>query len=247
MKPHSFQICNRQYKIIFKSGFFLLCLIFFILFCFLGTWQVYRYHFKKDLLMRHQRNITAEPIPFLQLKNSESLPYHPVSVVGHYQGNNTLFLQNQYHDDIPGFEVITPFKIKGEEKLLLIDRGWIQKTDQRTPVITNTDDELRIIGSIKLLNEHQFILGQNILEPNKMPLIIQKISINDISEKTHSAYFPFILRLSPREPYGYVREWKMNQIVPERHMAYAIQWYGLAVIMIIGFICFSCERQDEKN
>lgn len=246
MKAHSFQFRNQQYKIVFKPVFFLLCLIFFTLFCLLGTWQVYRYYFKKDLLLKYQRNIIATPIPFVEIDNLEALQFHPVSVEGHYVSEDTLFLQNQYHDDIPGFEVITPFKIKGENKLLLIDRGWIQKTELRTPVITKMDEDQRLVGSIKLLNEHHFILGENILEPNKVPLIIQKISLNDISEKTHAAYFPFILRLSPDEPHGYLREWKMNQIVPERHMAYAVQWYGLAIIMIIGFICFCCERRDEK-
>jgi cytochrome oxidase assembly protein ShyY1 len=42
-----------------------------------------------------------------------------------------------------------------------------------------------------------------------------------------------VLLLDPRQPDGYVRDWKPPGLDPSRHFSYAIQWWGFAVVLLV--------------
>jgi surfeit locus 1 family protein len=188
------------------------CVFFIIVFSVLGCWQLHRYAYKKNLLQTHQK----------------------ITLTGHYINNLTLFLQNRYYQGQYGIEVITPFKIAGENKLLLVNRGWI-KTNNATVPIQNIQGKQKITGNIKLF-EPEFILGKIILKQTPTELIIQKIDINALSKATHEVFYPFVLRLDTTQPHGFVRDWVITTIPPERHMAYAIQWFLMAAVLVVIFL-----------
>lgn len=222
----------------FKMGFFVLCLLFFMLFSLLGWWQVQRFHFKQKILSDYQKNFSQEPLPFEAISNPEQKPFLKVSIKGEYVTEESILIQKFINGKL-GFEVITPFKLNKAERLMLIDRGWFEHS-----VMTNSENvrgEQQIVGRIALINEPHFILGKNILS-DKPKLVMQKMDIPELSQKTGKKYYPFLLLLDPKEPHGFLREVKLTSVVPERHMAYAVQWFGLALVTLIGFICFSIER-----
>ena len=41
------------------------------------------------------------------------------------------------------------------------------------------------------------------------------------------------LLLNAGEPQGYVRDWHPGGIGPERHLSYAIQWWGFAALALV--------------
>jgi surfeit locus 1 family protein len=225
-------------KLQFYPRFFLLCLMFFILFCLLGIWQIHRYYYKKSLLVSYQACATASPKVFSEvIKQKGNLQFLPVSVDGNYMTTLTVLMPTQYQGQ-EGFEILTPMKLSNDKKLLLVDRGWIAKAqDQRLPKIAVVTGRQHITGYIKY-NEYRFILGSNILSENIVPMVVQRIDIDEMCNVTHHDFYPFMLRLNPKEPNGFVRDWSIATIVPERHLAYALQWFGLAVVVVIGYIAF---------
>ncbi len=42
-----------------------------------------------------------------------------------------------------------------------------------------------------------------------------------------------ILLLDANNPHGYVRAWKPPGLPPMRHLSYAIQWWGFAVVLLV--------------
>jgi len=184
-----------------------------VLFLILGGWQLHRYEFKKNLLHTQKIMVTQ----------------------GYYLNHLTFFLQNRYYQDQYGIEIITPFKILGDNKLLLVDRGWI-KTNNQTIPISPIQGKQKITGNIKLLNEPEFILGKVILKQTPTELIIQKIDINALSKATHQLFYPFVLRLDHTQPHGFARDWVITTMPPERHMAYAVQWFLMAFVVLIIFL-----------
>jgi surfeit locus 1 family protein len=42
-----------------------------------------------------------------------------------------------------------------------------------------------------------------------------------------------IVLLEPDEPDGYVRKWRVTEMSPERHVAYALQWFAFAATLVI--------------
>lgn len=240
----SFQFHFRQnvYSVTFRLGFSSLCLFLFCLCCYLGVWQLQRYHFKKTLLSNYTITLTAAPKPFLA-HSTENTQFEKVSVQGDYLNELTMLVQNRFYQDQMGYEVLTPLKIPGDDKLLLINRGWIAKPhNQSLPILNPAKQKQNISGYIKRTDEYQFILGKNILQPNSQPLVMQKIDIKEISRVTHQTYYPFILRLDASQSDGFIRDWTIATVLPQRHMAYAVQWFALAIVLLIAYFGFCCER-----
>ncbi len=228
------------------KGFLLLCLFFVAVFILMSVWQWHRYDYKKTLMNKFEARLKTLPMPFQLLQFQNDLQFQPIAVDGEYD-NDLQFLQNRLHDGVLGFEVLTPFRIAGSQKLLLIDRGWIKKPDNASlpfiPVVSSLE---HLTGYIKILDEYQFILGKNIIEPDKKPLIMQKIDVEEISRITKKDFYPYILRLDPINENGFVRDWVISSTLPERHLMYALQWLAFSLVVIFGFFYFSLERRTHE-
>lgn len=234
----TFHFRQNTYCFKFRRGFSLLCLFLFILCIALGQWQLHRYAYKKTLLATYQKRLHEKPQDFQIIVSQQDLQFQPVKIAGEYVNSLTMLIQNRFYHDEPGFEVLTPLKISGDKKLLLVDRGWIKNPDI-LPVLKKQE----ITGHIKLLDEYQFILGDNLLQPDKKPYVLQRVDINEISQITHQAFYPFILRLDANQENGFVRDWTIVTVMPARHMAYAIQWFALALVLLIAYLCFCFEKR----
>jgi surfeit locus 1 family protein len=242
MASIQFQFRRHYYLAKFRPGFFALCLLFFCLMCYLGVWQLHRYHFKQTLLTDYQQRASNAPAPFTALALTADLQFQHVKVQGELLDSLTMLVENRVHDGHMGFEVVTPLQIKGQDKLLLVDRGWVAEPPRFTGA-----QSAEITGVIKFLNEYQFILGKNILQPDVTPLRMQKIDTQEISKSLQKEVYPFVLRLDANAQHGFLREWTMGGMTPERHMGYAVQWFIMAAVLLCAYFCFCIERVGPVN
>jgi surfeit locus 1 family protein len=51
-----------------------------------------------------------------------------------------------------------------------------------------------------------------------------------------------VLLLAADSPNGYVREWKPPGLAPMRHLSYAIQWWGFAVVLLVLYFGLNFRR-----
>lgn len=240
-----FHFRQRPYQFHFKMGFFFLTLFFFITFCALGTWQFYRYHFKQALLEAYQTRLNSTPKEFTLISRSASeLQFQRVTVEGTFENKQLIYMQNQQYKGRMGYEVFTPMHITGEQKLLLVDRGWLPQ-EQRGHWTATSIGPQQITGYVKLLNEHFFILGKNIYS-TEFPLILQRIDFRELEQLTHATFFPFIVRQTSSVQDGLTRDWIITSVLPVKHLGYSIQWFLMALVLIIAFFCFCCEPLNHE-
>ena len=215
----------------------------------LGVWQIHRFQFKKNLIHTYQKRLNEIPMPFMFAANSSNAQFQSISVEGEYLNELTFFIQDRIYQGESGFEVFTPLRIKNDDKLLLVDRGWIKKTKNQTLNLPAVQGKQSLVGYIKYVDEYQFVLGNNILSPEKKPLIMQKMDIKELSRITDRMFYPFVVRLDPAMANGFVRDWVISVTPPERHRMYAIQWFALAIVLIIAYISFCTEvvRESDAN
>ncbi|XP_069122150.1 surfeit locus protein 1-like isoform X2 [Argopecten irradians] len=113
----------------------------------LGTWQVYRKEWKEGKIAYMERKVTSTPIPLpdnLEDLQDKDMEYTPVRVVGEFDHNLERFIYprpNVQHTHVSevkgmgvtpsrgGMLVVTPFKLKDRMERILINRGWIPKTN----------------------------------------------------------------------------------------------------------------------
>lgn len=208
----------------------LLALIMLVILILLGVWQTKRYHYKQNLLSQYQAALRQSPTDFSKLNENDNNNFKPVYLTGHYLNEKTLLLENRYQQGRPGVEVLTPFQINHQSRVLLINRGFTSQTD--IPPILG---EKTLQGYIQILGYQGFTLGQDILSPNQWPLRIQKINFEALSQLTQLSFYPFILRLTPHQP---------TTVMPQRHLGYAIQWFAMAFALIVAFLFFSAKRRS---
>ena len=53
--------------------------------------------------------------------------------------------------------------------------------------------------------------------------------------------------LSPKAEHGYVREWVLYEGGPERHEAYALQWFSMAAALVIIYVAVNLRRQENSQ
>lgn len=243
-KNVDFQIGKRAYRFKWQVGFGIFCTVFFVLCCVLSVWQLHRYQFKNNLLVSYQKQLQSKPQSLQDVLHKEGeKQFRVVAATGEYLPELTVLVQNRVYNGRIGFEVFTPLRVAGEKTLFLVDRGWVDKMENATPPATSKQN---VFGYLKENNEYQFILGKNIVSP-KHPIVLQKLDLIDIAAITKQDFYPLLLRLDPHADNGFVREWTITAVTPERHLGYAAQWFIFALIILIAYFCFCIERVENAN
>ena len=108
------------------------------MFCGLGTWQLYRLEWKKDLINEIKIGLSSTPIKYSanQIKN-----YQRVILSGEYNFEDQIYLYSLNNKGQPGLDVITPFKTLDQQNIL-INRGWIKKEFKDNPEINIPSKEI---------------------------------------------------------------------------------------------------------
>ncbi|MBB71595.1 MAG: hypothetical protein CMF50_04300 [Legionellales bacterium] len=241
MEIASFMYRNKSYNFDIRLLPTVFCALFLLLFIILGGWQYQRYHWKQDLLTNYHQRLSKPPVSLSF--NSEPQAFQTVSVRGHYVGE-TLLLDNRTRDGVAGYEVLMPFKPLDSNRVVLINRGWLAKAqiESQPELLKPKTTPQTLQGYVKTPPKHVFMLGDTIPEPNKRPLVIQKIDLQQLHEQTTLDYLPFVLRLQPQAKSPFKRDWEIVTLSPAQHLGYSVQWFGMAVALLIAYCCLSITR-----
>jgi len=209
----------------------------------LGFWQLHRADYKKALTSLYEKRRSAAPVALNKIPSDlSSLRFYKVSVSGRYDNQHQLLLDNRYHNHHPGYEVITPIQLSSGE-ILLINRGWIPlgQSRQILPTIKNINGKQRIVGQLKPLPKKIFHLGNEL--QTGWPRVIESLS-----EQTLNTVFkdkkisPIVLLMDKNQQHGFVREFKITTFPASKHLGYAVQWFGLALTLLIIYFVLNIKR-----
>lgn len=213
------------------------------LFMRLGFWQLARAHEKQQMLKAVDVLSKQTPIDW---KPSAALPkqYQQVHVKGHFLPT-ALLLDNQYYRHQFGYDVITPLVLDNGQ-VILIDRGFVPAGQHRQtlPHIDSVNDGIDCIGSAYYPSNKQWVLGPVLDKMNKKLAIIEQIDIPFLREFLHKSIYPFIIRLDSQSMHGFIRDWPVVAMPVARHYGYALQWFIMALVIVILFIVLNVKKSD---
>ena len=229
---------HRKVKWIKNWKLALVALIFFCFLLGLGCWQLSRAQQKQILLNSFHKRIEHAPLTLIDLQHEKiDARFYRVSLVGQFDNQHTLLLDNKIFHGQVGYEIYTPFKVKGLNRVILVDRGFIPLTKDRKilPPIQAILHETTLVGLLNLPPTY-FSFG-SIADTKTInwPLRIEYVNLKEISKFTNTPLFPYILSLEPHHPAAYPTEWQIVIMGPERHIGYAVQWFALALTLLILF------------
>lgn len=210
----------------------LVLLLFTLLFITLGTWQTKRAAEKESLEQQYQ----LAPDMSLKTAIERQQRFSRISVNGRYDSERHFLLDNQIRQGRVGVFVFTPF-YSDEGNVILVNRGWLPLSPDRNilPAIDTPSDELTIRGILNHLPVPGKVLGSaDKLDKNRWPQLITYMNLPDLSESLGQTLDNWVIQLSKEEPTGFEgREWKAVYLGPDRHRAYAFQWFALTAASII--------------
>jgi len=200
----------------------------------LGRWQWHRAEAKRALATAFAAG-NASPQP-LGARSTAALPrYTNLSVQGRYDNAHQFLLENLSHDGQPGYQVLTPLRLD-DGRVLIVDRGWLPLTrSRREPpnVDIAGDTAATPSGKLDTLPVAGIALGRQPPPPGpSWPKLTSFPTMADLSAALGTPLEAQQLLLDAREPRGYLRDWHPGGFGPERHIAYAVQWWAFAALAL---------------
>ena len=215
----------------------------------LGFWQLDRAEEKRSLIALFKKQDTLGPLQVSKdLKINKNVNYRSAQVVGHYNIDKQVFIDNKINQGKTGVYVLTPFKLKNSNYSILINRGWVPMVIDRSslPEIQTPQEEMKLNGKIKTSNEKPFTVGEKFQSNTGWPALMQWVNVPEIEKKSGLKLLPYMFLLDEKEKSGFVRNWKPVVMQPEKSTSYAVQWFALALALTIIYIVVNLKKVEEK-
>tara|TARA_Y100000992_G_scaffold96244_1_gene62052 strand:- start:868 stop:1575 length:708 start_codon:yes stop_codon:yes gene_type:complete len=226
-----------------KASLTFFCLLVLVLS--LGVWQIDRGYKKKELenTFLERQSQPVKEIKYNIFVNSDL--YRNVVLEGKYL-DQIFLLDNKIHNGKPGLKVFSPFE-SINESLVLVSRGWIEFEDRSNlPMIKTERNVLKIQGILRSESK-DFILENDNMKKNTNPILIQTINLDELSNYLGKPLSPYILELSELSKSAFVKTWQPINLSSFRHFGYAVQWFGLGLVLIIGYLFFLRKEGTKEN
>ena len=226
-----------------KASLTFFCLLLLVLS--LGVWQIDRGYKKKELenTFLERQSQPVKEIKYNTLENSDL--YRNVVLEGKYL-DQIFLLDNKIHNGKPGLKVFSPFE-SINESLVLVSRGWIEFEDRSNlPMIKTEGNALKIQGILRSESK-DFILENDNMKKNTNPILVQTINLDELSSYLGKPLSPYILELSELSKSAFVKTWQPINLSSFRHFGYAVQWFGLGLVLIIGYLFFLRKEGTKEN
>lgn len=223
-----------------------LCVLGVLLFTALGIWQVERRNWKLDLIARIDERIHAPAVAPPGANSWASLPpksveYRRVATTGTFRHDKET-LVDALTERGPGWWVVTP--LQTEAGTILVNRGFVppERAARRTRAAGEIGGALRVEGLLRLSEP-----GGRVLRPNRpsedrwysrdVAAIARARQIGDVA--------PYFIDAGPTLHPGGLPIGGMT-IVQFRnaHLTYAVTWFGLAALSLIGLALVRKGGQD---
>jgi surfeit locus 1 family protein len=217
----------------------------------LSVWQFNRAQVKQNRLNLQQIRSKSEVLK-LNENNSFSLDenlYQPVQVVGHFDQHRQFLLDNRVNAGKAGYFVFTPFLLSNSNKAVLVNRGWVPLTGNRSQLPdVMVNNELRTInGRINKFPSIGLMLSGAEIPAQGWPSVLQVIQPEVISQTLQYNVLDFQIELDEHADDGYIRNWQTKPaMTPEKHMAYAVQWLLLALTLTVLYIKFGLQTVNDS-
>ncbi len=223
----------------------LLMLLGLLVFGSLGTWQLNRSGERRAELEAFASARTGMPVIGL-----EAVPVagnnRKVRLTGRYEAQRQVLLDSMTHEGMRGYHVLTP--LHTEAGMVLVNRGFVAGSADRSqlPDLTVGEEQRQVTGMAAPYFRRGLRL-QDAAPDASWPRRLVYPTAGELREMLDERLPDFQLLLDSSEPDGYVRGWRPYGMTPERHLAYAVQWYGLAAAAVGIWLAVTFKRRRIRN
>jgi len=219
----------------------------------LGWWQLERRAWKLDLIAKIEARAGAEPVPLAEAikagRRSGDVEYARVRARGRFLHDRESYVYMPGKGG-PGYHVYTPLETQ-DGWLVLVNRGFVPealKSPDRRPAGQEAGEQ-EVIGLVRLPTERSWLIPAGDPEqrlyfwPDYAGMLA---AVSDPKDSFRRA--PFFLDAvgEPGNPGGWPKGGTTRLELPNRHLEYALTWFGLAAALAAVFAAFAWSRRRDQ-
>ncbi len=216
----------------------------------LGLWQNDRALEKEQrlaqmALLNSQQAVSLTQVSMLQ-QAQQNINDYPIFVEGTFNPNYVFLLDNQVNKGSLGYKVLQIVENKNRQgsdkgQAVLVNLGWVQGSinRQEIPQITPLTGLHRFHGKVRIIEKGIMLMEQDYKrdsQRNQWPLRIQQIELDKIAQLINKPLAPFVVYVNSNENIGYKKNWQPIVMPPQKHRAYAFQWFSLAFAWLMLWV-----------
>jgi cytochrome oxidase assembly protein ShyY1 len=199
----------------------------------LGHWQLARAAAKEEMLARIERAQSMAPRPIERVLAESSDPsFSAVTVTAAAEIDHQVLLDNQLREGRPGVRAYVPLR-RPDGSRVLLDAGWLAwpARSEPPPTAALASPQGPFTGILLPPPGGGISLGG--ATAWSWPLLVTRIEADTLAERFGGVLLPYVLEPldSPR-----AKSVRAGMLPPERHRAYAVQWFGLAATVLVIYL-----------
>ena len=238
-----------------KLPWLLVTLLVFVGLIKLGLWQTARAQEKIHRLARIEQLKHQDALSIMQVTKiaaqtkthlNEAINDLPVKVSAEFDNKHVFLLDNQVEKNALGYRV---FQIAHTKKVsFLVNLGWVVGSinRQELPQFTPVSGTQTFKGHIRKM-ERGVVLQEQNFDKVSWPLRVQQIETEKLSPLIGEKLLPFVVYLDKNETLGFVKNWHPVVMPPEKHQAYAFQWFSLASAWLLLMVWVTIKTSDQNS
>ncbi len=205
----------------------------------LGVWQLDRAAQKRELGVELAARTSAPPVVVGDATlDPESTRYRKLVAHGRFEADGQIYIENRHHAGKVGFHVITPLRVEGTERRLLVNRGWVAAPDAAVP-----DGPAVVRGVADVPSAPALVLHGSDDAARSWGTRWPYLTLPLYAAVSPHPLQPVVLLQDPDDPHGFARYWPREFPKEGMHIGYAIQWFAFALIALGIFLRFSLSRE----
>ena len=211
----------------------------------LGYWQLDRAQEKREILAEFKANQQSLPATFEQLDLGKNLQYKQVQFIGELDASRRVLLDNRVRNGRPGYEIFEALTLVGGDLKVLVNRGWVQGSLDRNqlPEITPLLGSNQLRGALyQTLGGYRLDDGIGLVE--QWPARVGWISAARAHELYGEDFFAYQFRLDQDSQGALSTGWPTVSVQPSKHTGYAVQWFVMALVLIIMTVIANSNLAD---
>lgn len=219
--------------------------IAFVLFAGLGVWQIQRAAEKEQLLAAIERGTRAPiELPYADSALARA-EFRRVRAQGRFLTERQFLLDNRLLDGRVGYDVVTPL-ILADGRTVLVDRGWLPAGPQREPrgeVALDVSGPVTVTGRL-WRPDPAVALGPAVAPSSgEWPRTVTRIDYEALGQELGRSLVPAVIRAERGTPWVLTPRPLEPRFGPERHYGYAVQWFALALTVLIVTVALQWRRR----
>lgn len=224
----------------------------------LGTWQMQRLAWKNGLVAQIEARTKAPPISLeaaMGIYSSSfaegvaaALEYTRVELKGRFLHDREQYLYSPHPKLGPGFHVLTPFEVAGPAaRIMIVNRGFVPESMKQRALRPQglVEGATTLTGLVRLPAAPGTFTppndpARNLWYWRDLPALV---AATVPGREREVAPFMIDAEADPANPGVWPRGGATELKLPNRHLEYALTWFGLAATLIAVYLAYVRSRR----